>query len=158
MLARRRRFPKPDLSQLKVLRSLEVGDLGQKSWEFGLTGLNTAHTSILEVFSTITSPVFSGLVVVIARNRFARLLSDDTVFVALPAMNEVRPFELVFLVLHSSAFSLSQEARQVFKRNVQLATAKGLFDFLSSPPTLRIASPYPFPSGLRLSYSSFESV
>lgn len=144
MLAHPRSFPKPDLSQLKVLRSLEVGGWGPEPCADEPPGLDTTHTVVMEVFSTITSPVFSEFVVVVEPHWLAHLLSHGTLFIALRAMNEVRPFKLAFLVLHRSALSLSWEARQVFERDVGSATAKGLFDFLSSPPTVRIAPRHPF--------------
>ena len=90
------------------------------------------------------SPDFPRLAdVVVGHDRLARVLSDNTLFVALSAMNRVRHFKLVFLVLHPLAVSLSQEARRVFERDVASVAAK--FDFLGSPPIVRTAPPSPFP-------------
>ena len=57
-LAHPRPLPKPDLSQLKCLRSLEVGDWGSGPWAD-----DEPLELVLDVFSTIASPVFSEFVV-----------------------------------------------------------------------------------------------
>ena len=85
---------KYNLSQLKVLRSLEVGGRASNLGP-------TRYIIVMEVFSTITSPVFSKLAILIRGDEAVRLLSDITLFETLHAMNEVRPFKLViFLTPH----------------------------------------------------------
>lgn len=142
-------YLRPDLSQLRVLKSLEVGDWEYEPWTTGCPQSHVPHDVVKGVFSTITSPVFSEFVVVVLAERFSRLLFDGTVFDTLRAMHEVRPFELVFLILHVSGSSLPQEVRGVYEREVESSTARGLLNFLTSPPTVRIAAPSPFPYKLR---------
>ena len=92
----------------------------------------------MEVFSTITSPVFSELVV--ALGLFETCLPWALLFFqALRTMNEVRPFKLVFL-LEVLDF---REAQQELMEALDSATAKGHLDFLNSPPTIRKAQPVP---------------
>ena len=50
-------------------------------------------------------------------------------------MNEVRRFKLVFLLRAPDPC----EARRELLEAIESATAKGLLDFLDSPPTIRIA-------------------
>lgn len=130
----------PDLSQLKVLRCLEVGGWEARHKANELPGSKDPHAIVAELFSTIVSPVFSEFVVVVGDNPLAGLLSDETWFAALRAMNEAKPFKLVFLIVHWSTLSFFWG---VPERKIEEATAEGLFDFLGSPPTIRIASPSP---------------
>ena len=91
----------------------------------------------MEAFSTIMSPVFSELVVVIWYDQFTNLPSDVAFFKTLRMMEEVRPFRLVFLLqVHSPP---SREGRLRLERAVELLTEKGLLDFLDSPTTIRVA-------------------
>ena len=93
---------------------------------------------VMEVFSTITSPVFSELVVALAL--FETCLPWALLFFeALRTMNKVRPFKLVFLLEVLDFW----EAQQELAEALESATAKGLLDFLDSPPTVRRAQPLP---------------
>ena len=93
---------------------------------------------VMEVFSTITSPVFSELIVALAL--FETCLPWAPLFFqALRTMNEVRPFKLVFLLEVSDFW----EARQELMEALDSATTKGLLDFLDSPPTIRRAQSVP---------------
>ena len=92
----------------------------------------------MEVFSTITSPVFLELVVALPLFDTCSpwaLLS----FEALHTMNEVRPFKLVFLLEVLDFLETKQELAEV----LDSANAKGLLDFLDSPPTVRRAQSAP---------------
>ena len=89
----------------------------------------------MEVFSTITSPVFSELVILIGVNRATRLPSEVTLLETLHTMNEVRPFKLVFSLVDPGPFQ--GEAQQKLARALDSAITRGLFDFLNSPPTIR---------------------
>jgi len=53
------------------------------------------YAIITEVFSTITSPVFSELIIVLDHDEIG-LLSDVTFFEIFPRIDQVRPFALVF--------------------------------------------------------------
>jgi len=88
----------------------------------------------MEVFSTITSPVFSELVIVLAGSDMVYFRWKDT-FKTLRMMNEVRPFKLMFL-LEIPNFP-QEEARQKLARALDSVTVEGLLDFLDSPPTIR---------------------
>ena len=93
------------------------------------------HAIVADVFSTITSPTFSELVIV---------LTDDvacphwgaTLFRTLRTMNEVRPFKLVFSLEVSS--SHQWQIRREFAGALSLVAAKGLLEFLDTPPTIRV--------------------
>jgi len=93
------------------------------------------HTVVMEIFSTITSPVFSEFVISIARDEIADLHSDITLFETLRAMNGVRPFILVFLL--NLRRSPPEEALQVLMKALESANTEGLLDFLDSPPIIR---------------------
>ena len=87
------------------------------------------------VFSTITSPVFSELVVIILGSSVAYLPQNVTLFVTLRRMHEVRPFKLVFLLEIPDRWGTQRRLADA----LNLLTAKGSFDFLDSPPTTRAA-------------------
>jgi hypothetical protein len=89
----------------------------------------------MRIFSTITSPVFSELVIIIKSDGVARLPLEVELFETLRTMNGVRPFKLVFL-LADPDFS-QEETRQELAGALDSVTARGLLDFLGSPPTFR---------------------
>jgi len=90
----------------------------------------------MEVFSTLKSPAFSELVIVLEGYKTATLHWEDTLFKTLRKMNEFRPFKLVFL-LEGPFFGREGAARLVVAGVLDSATAKGFLDFLDSPPTVR---------------------
>jgi len=91
----------------------------------------------MKVFSTITSPVFFELVVVLGGDDIAHLPSDVMWFEALRVMNEIRPFKLV--ILFELCFPPPGEGRQELMEVFRFVIAKGFLDFLDSPPTVRWA-------------------
>jgi len=93
---------------------------------------------MMKVFSTITSPAFSELVVILAAH-VIRFPQDVTFFERLHRMYEVRRFKLVFLL--EILGSPQERARWELMEAMESATAKGTFDFLDSPPTIRITRP-----------------
>ena len=95
-------------------------------------------TKLLEVFSTLKSPVFSELVIVLGGHGVAASNWGDegTLFKALRKMNELMPFKLVFL-LEGPFFGKEGMARLVVAEALELATGQGFLDFLDSPPTVR---------------------
>jgi len=119
-----------NLSRLKVLRSLEVGD-----WNIPFQDADACRV-IMDVFSTIKSPVFSELVVVLRSDLFTRFLLDPMSFDVLRTMYKVRPFKLVFL-LH--IYSPPNGGEWMFERAFAPAFKRGLFNFLDSPPVVRSA-------------------
>jgi hypothetical protein len=88
----------------------------------------------MEVFSTITSPAFSELAIVVRSSELAYALSNP-IFETLHMMSEIRPFKLVFLLTSLDCFE--GEPRRKLEVALDLATERGLFDFLDSPPTIR---------------------
>ena len=87
---------------------------------------------MVEVFSTITSPAFSELVIALGRHATG-LPCGVASFEALHTMNVVRPFKLVFLL----EVSYPLAARRELEEALAAVTARGLLDFLDSPPTIR---------------------
>ena len=116
--------PEFDLSQLKALRSLEVGNLRP-----------TRHAFVMEVFSTITSPVFSELVIVIGAGSVSDSRPAVELFEALRTMSQIRPFKLVFLIVDPDVFQ--EESRREWERDLYSMAARRLLDFLDSPPIIR---------------------
>jgi len=102
----------------------------------------------MEVFSTITSPVFSELVIVLAGYGISYLSKEVVMFETLRKMHEVRPFKLVFsfegpcFVFWSGRPALVEPRRELKEVLDSLAT-NGLLDFLGSPPTIRIVTQLP---------------
>ena len=97
------------------------------------------NTTVAEVFSKITSPVFSELTVILAGGA-AYLRQEVKLFNTLRMMNEVRPFKLAFLLEGPSPSQ--REARQL-EEVLRSVTAKGLLDFLDSPPSVRLREQVP---------------
>ena len=100
----------------------------------GLLG-DDRDTTVLEVFSTITSPVFSELVIVLTGEHSSYLPQEVSVFETLRTMAQVRPFKLVFLLEVSDP--LQREAQQELVGALDSVTARGLLDFLDSSPSIR---------------------
>ena len=88
----------------------------------------------MEVFSTITSPLFSEFVLVIWEDEIINLPSDVALFETLQAMNEARPFKLVFLLLVPDQF---WEGRRELEEVLDSVIARGSLGFLDSPPSIR---------------------
>ena len=103
------------------------------------------HAKIVDVFSTITSPVFSEFVIVLAGNAAAYLPLQPVLFQTLRRISEERPFELVFsfegpcFVPRGKRWEPA-EARWELKQALDSVTANGFLDFLDSPPTVRITT------------------
>lgn len=98
---------------------------------------NARHTTLMEIFSTIVSPVFSELALILGNESLTYLPSDIMIFETLRAMNEVKPFKLVFFLV--VPIRLLGEARGKVTETLDSAAARGLLGFLDSPPTIRIA-------------------
>lgn len=90
----------------------------------------------MDAFMTITSTVFSELVVVLSIYDIVHLfLEAKCVFHTLRKMNEFRRFKLVLLL---EIQDRPQGEGQVLEDALKVATADGIFDFLDSPPTIRV--------------------
>ena len=116
------------LTRFEALRSLQVGAWLANIWP-------GRHSTIMEMFSTITSPVFSELVIVLEANKVWKLSSDIALFQTLREMNEIKRFKLVFLL---EILKQSQEEQSILEKTLKWATGNGLLDFLDSPPTIRV--------------------
>ena len=90
-------------------------------------------THVMEVLSTITSPVFSELVIIPRAYPTRYLPREVTLFDTLRKMYGVRPFKLVFLL---EVPDLSDVRRELADA-LELVTAKGFLGFLDSQPTIR---------------------
>jgi len=88
---------------------------------------------VMEIFSTITSPVFSELVIVVEGDDTSGIPSDFTFFETLRTMNEVRPFKLVFSLDSQIPAIYDRVERQGLVEALDLVNAQGLLDFLDSP-------------------------
>ena len=100
------------------------------------------NPTVTEVFSTITSPIFSELVIVLPGEAVSYLLHQATLFQTLREMHKVRPFELVFSLDGPCSVQSGErwelvEARCLVKETLDYVASKGLFDCLSSPLTIR---------------------
>ena len=87
------------------------------------------------MLSTITSPVFTELVLDIRVDDIVYLPSEVGLFEMLREVNEVRPLKLVFLL--EVPHSPKGEARRELARALDWVATEGLLDFLGSPPTIR---------------------
>jgi len=102
-----------------------------------MNNVENRHTIVVEVFSTITSPVFSELVIVLMDHEIPNLPSDPTFFEMLREMNELRPFKLVFS-FDSLVFPGHMErAQRRLAEALDQVNAEGLLNFLDSPFTIR---------------------
>jgi len=87
----------------------------------------------MEIFSTITSPVFSELVVVVKGDETSDISSDFTFFEALRTMKEVRPFKLVFSFDTTTRITRGEKEQRRLAEVLDMVNAEGLLDFLDSP-------------------------
>jgi len=94
------------------------------------------HTMVMEVFSTITSPVFSELVIVVKGNETSDIPSDLTLFETLRTMKEIKPFKLVFSFDALSPITHGEKEHRRLVKVLDLVNAEGLLDFLDSPPVI----------------------
>jgi len=101
----------------------------------------------MKVFSTVASPVFSELVIVLGGyNAITQLPREVTLFETLRKMSELRPFKLAFsLVVLDPA---RVEPLRKFAADLDLVAANGLLSFLDSSPTIRVVRSPPDPSEL----------
>jgi hypothetical protein len=89
----------------------------------------------MEVFSTITSPVFTEIVSFLTSYAVIYLPREVALFETLRKMYKVRPFKLVFL-LDVDDFSRRELAEAL--RSLTTISLLEFFDFLDSPPTIRV--------------------
>lgn len=107
---------------------------------------NLHHDVVMGMFSTITSPAFSELVVVLTGNAVTYLPREVMLFQTLRKMHGVRPFELVFsfespcFVKWGGLFQPTAETRLVLEEALGDVASRGFLDFLNSPPTIRVTT------------------
>jgi len=132
-------FPGLNLSRLKTLRSLQF-----MAWICRYDPpRDLLILIVIEAFSTITSPLFSELVIVRSNEGVSYLPQEVAMFQTLREMHRIRPFKLVFLfegpyyALRGGKLELV-DPRQDLEKAVDDAVSKGFLNFLDSPPTIRI--------------------
>lgn len=91
----------------------------------------------MELFSSIASPTFSELVLVIWYDQFALFPSQVALLEDLRTMNKLRPFKLEFLV-RVWMQEVEEMERKRFERAVELVITGDLLNFLEFPPTVRV--------------------
>ena len=79
--------------------------------------------------------MFSDLVIIVQAGGIARLPSEVELLETLRAMSRVRPFKLVFMLVAPESFR--EETRRRLAEALDSVNARGLLDFLRSPPTIR---------------------
>ena len=97
---------------------------------------DNSRNIFVEVFSTITSPSFFEVVIILEGDDVLGVFdihSNATLFQTLRAMHDVRSFNLVFLLV---AICYKRSLRWRLVKGLKVATAKGFLDFLDSPPTI----------------------
>lgn len=118
------------LSRLRVLRSLRIGDW---EWDYGLADRN--HCTIMtEIFAAISSPSFSELALGLRETEVECFSVDVGLFGVLRKANVIRPFKLAFFLDAQDLYPTEVQRR--FMEALHSVTAKGLLDFLDSPPTI----------------------
>ena len=90
---------------------------------------------VMGIFSAITSPVFSELVLLLRVYEISHLPSEFVLFDTLRKVNKTSPFKLVFSL--EVADSSMEEARQELVEALDRVAVSGLLYFLGSPPTIR---------------------
>ena len=96
------------------------------------------HHIVIKAFSTITSPVFSELVILVDANAVPYLRSEVKLFETLRTMAGVQPFKLVFSLTDLDSFG--GETLRKLAEALSSVIARGLLDFLGSPPIIHIGS------------------
>lgn len=87
------------------------------------------------MFSTITSPVFFELVIVVTYRGVKNLPQGAKLLETLRETNEKRPFKLEFSFAVTDL--LWEEERRELARSSDAMAVKSCVDFLDSPPTIR---------------------
>lgn len=93
----------------------------------------------MKIFSTITSPVFSELVLTAWYDEIGHLPTAFVLFKKLSEMYEIRPFKLVFLL--EVPYAYEGNAQQVLMGVLDSVAEKGFLDFLPHRPTSVSSSP-----------------
>ena len=96
------------------------------------------NTFVRETFSTITSPVFSELVIILGYDPMPSLPPGILLGEGLRELNKIRPFEWVFLCVDPH-WDI-RDPGEVLASSTVFGT-RGSLSFLGSPPTVRISRP-----------------
>ena len=91
----------------------------------------------MEAFSTITSPVFSELIIVLEGDTATFQPQKLVPFETLGKMNEIRPFKLVLLLDVLGPFR--EGTRRRLERTLDLVTTRDFLKSFDSPPAIRWA-------------------
>ena len=95
------------------------------------------HTILVEMFSTIRSPVFSELAFDVRHYELARLSVDLAFFETLRQLNGIRSFNLVFMLCGVGPSPSPNNMLREFEKVLGSVTERALLDFLGSPPTVK---------------------
>ena len=106
------------------------------AWVTDFSPVGHYNTTVKEVFSTLTSPVFSELVIVLPGHGANALRWEPIFFKTLRWMYKFRPFKLVFLP-EGPFFGREGVTRLEVAEALDSATANGFLSFLDSPPSVR---------------------
>ena len=115
-----------DLSNNRSLRTLEI--------EMASTDTGRGMGFLGDLLSTVTSPVFSDVVIILQDVMIHRNLSLDPLFRAVRDMYEVKPFRLVFRLGKSSRDR--ERNRERLKSLIEAEAARGGLGPLLHPPVI----------------------
>jgi len=96
------------------------------------------NTLVREMFSTITSPVFSELVIVLGGDLKDHLPPGILLGEELRELNKIRPFKLVFL-FGGHHWGIGDPRGTLASSVASETRTGGYLGFLGSPPTVRIS-------------------
>ena len=119
-----------DLSNNRSLRSLEI-DLAS-----GITTRSSYDRVgiIRDLLSTVTSPVFSEVVIILQEGIVHDPNIRNTLFRAVRGMCEVKPFRLVFWL--DELYRVGEHIRERFEGMIKAQAAKGGFGPRLDPPVI----------------------
>lgn len=90
---------------------------------------------VAELLSTITSPVFSELIITVTHYHGTRSPWLPGLFRELCAVGKVKRFKLVFFIIATDSHGAERELAEALDSEA----AKGILDLLDSLPTIRIS-------------------
>ena len=123
-----------------LLRDLDLSKSGAlRSLELTITNLKVSPsltlTFLRNLLPTITSPVFSDVVIILREGTIQDMVFiQHVVFSTMRSLYEVKPFRLVFSLEIWEGDK--ENIVEMLKRCIDVETAKGGLDFLPCPPVI----------------------
>ena len=118
-----------DLSKNRSLRSLEI--IGKNIWgEYHVPALRPFRN----LLSTITSPVFSEVVIVLQDGSIRNGYSFEHLLSVVRGTYEVKPFCLIFCLEIWEGYR--EDATKRLRSHINAEAARGWLDFLPCPPII----------------------